>query len=134
MTKQRIRVVAAILVDDRKRVLLTERVGDGPFHGLWEFPGGKPAAGESDLEALARELGEEIGIAPLSCSPFMRVCHDYDDRSVDLHFFKVLEWQGTPASLEGQAMRWQHPGQIDAASMLPADEPVIRALAGELQA
>ena len=55
-------VAAGILCDATGRVLITERLGDGPFHGLWEFPGGKIAPGESAYDALHRELAEELGI------------------------------------------------------------------------
>ncbi|MDH5215063.1 MAG: NUDIX domain-containing protein, partial [Gammaproteobacteria bacterium] len=42
-----IRVAAGILRDPTGRILVTERLGDSPFAGLWEFPGGKIRDGES---------------------------------------------------------------------------------------
>ena len=124
----RINVAAGILYAPDKRVLITERVDDGPFHGLWEFPGGKIARGESAEDALRRELREEIGIAVRRCQRFMRVQHDYPDRQVNLEFFKVLDWSGEIRAIEGQAMRWLHPADIVVAELLPADAPVIEAL------
>ena len=53
-----IRVVAAIIIDDRK-VFATQR-GYGEFKGGWEFPGGKIDAGETPEEALVREIKEEL--------------------------------------------------------------------------
>lgn len=126
----RINVVAGIVFDSEKRVLITERVDDGPFHGLWEFPGGKIAAGETSDDALRRELNEEIGIAVRRCQSFMRVRHDYQDRQVNLHFFKIFDWAGEPRGLEGQDLRWLLPGDIQVQEMLPADAPVISALRG----
>ncbi len=58
----RLEVVAGILRDASGRVLITERIDDGPFHGLWEFPGGKIGVEETREAALARELSEEIGV------------------------------------------------------------------------
>ncbi len=55
-------VAAGILRDADGRILITERLCDGPFDGLWEFPGGKIGDDETALEALARELAEELGI------------------------------------------------------------------------
>jgi 8-oxo-dGTP diphosphatase len=124
----RLDVAAGILIDVHGRVLITERIGDGPFQGMWEFPGGKIAPGESAESALIRELREEIDIEVLECASFMRLEHDYPDRSVSLHFFKVEQWSGVPAGIEGQRLNWVLPAEIDVDRILPADAPVIEAL------
>jgi len=121
-------VAAGILTDSNGRVLITERTGGGEFNGMWEFPGGKVAAGETAELALVRELREEIGVEASAYMPFMELQHDYPDRSVYLQFFKVESWQGKPSGVEGQRIQWVLPTQIDVASMLPADAPVIAAL------
>ena len=54
-----VQVVGAAIVDG-DRVLVAQRSG-GPYDGCWEFPGGKVEPGESDLSALVREIGEELG-------------------------------------------------------------------------
>ena len=53
----RFKVAAGILRDTDGRVLIAERLGGGPFHGMWEFPGGKIASNESAEQALARKTG-----------------------------------------------------------------------------
>ena len=121
-------VAAGILRDRSGRVLITERTGDGPFNGLWEFPGGKIGASEDPAAALARELHEEIGVTISASRPFMDLHFKYPDRSVDLEFFLVTAWDGEPASLEGQALRWILPSELDMDELLPADKPVIEAL------
>lgn len=128
----RLNVVAGILVDASNRVLIAERTGDGPFHGLWEFPGGKINAGEAARAALARELEEEIGIEVCDLKPFMRLEHRYPDRHVEIEFFLVERWLNEPAGLEGQALQWIHVGKLDHAKLLPADEPVVAELKREL--
>ena len=60
--KPRLRVVAAALFDEQGRVLIAERPAGKHMAGWWEFPGGKVAAGESDAQALVRELHEELGV------------------------------------------------------------------------
>jgi len=127
----RLNVVAGIVYGSDRRVLITERLDDGPFHGLWEFPGGKIATGETPQFALRRELREEIGISVRRCQSFMQVRHDYPDRQVNLHFFKVFDWSGVPSGVEGQSLRWLEPAEIAVDEMLPADAPVIRALRGD---
>ena len=125
---RRLRVAAGILRDPRGRVLITERVGGGPFQGMWEFPGGKIGDGESPEQALARELAEELGIELGAAERFMHLEHDYPDRSVSIHFFLVSGWSNEPAGLEGQALCWVPPAELDDHDILPADVPVIEAL------
>ena len=121
-------VAAGILRDRAGRVLITERTGDGPFTGLWEFPGGKIGASEDPAVALTRELQEEIGVTISASRPFMDLHFKYPDRSVDLEFFLVTAWDGTPSGLEGQRLRWISPSDLDPDTVLPADKPVIEAL------
>ena len=125
---RRLRVAAGILFDGRGRVLIAERVGGGPFQGMWEFPGGKIGDGESPEQALARELAEELGIEMGAVEHFMHLEHDYPDRSVSIHFFLVSGWRNNPAGLEGQALRWVPPASLGDHQLLPADVPVIEAL------
>ena len=124
----RIHVAAGILQNSQGDVLLTERLCDGPFHGLWEFPGGKIEDDEAADVGLKRELHEELGIEVLDSEPYMRLSHDYDDRSVDLEFFLVKRWRGEPVGLEGQQLRWANVERLDAAELLPADAPLLAAL------
>ena len=121
-------VAAGILRDSSGRILITERLCDGPFDGLWEFPGGKIADGETSIQALIRELAEELGIEVAKSQPFMELHHEYPDRIVDIEFFVVTNWSGTPAGLEGQGLRWVLPSDLDPDILLPADVPVLKAL------
>ncbi|MCH7536507.1 MAG: 8-oxo-dGTP diphosphatase MutT [Proteobacteria bacterium] len=125
---QHFAVAAGVLCDPAGRVLIAERLDDGPFRGLWEFPGGKIAAGETSVEALARELAEELGIEVITCSSFMNLRHEYDDRVVSIEFFIVSEWNSDPVGREGQELRWVPAHALDARELLPADIPVIEAL------
>lgn len=121
-------VAAGILSDAAGRVLIAERIGGGPFHGLWEFPGGKIAVGESPAQALSRELAEELGIEVTACTSFMSLRHEYDDRVVSIEFFIVSEWNSDPVGREGQELRWVPASSLDAGELLPANMPVVAAL------
>ena len=121
-------VAAGILCDAEGRVLIAERLGGGPFQGLWEFPGGKIVDGESAADALSRELAEELGIEITCAASFMNLRHEYDDRIVTIEFFIVSDWVSEPVGREGQALRWVPRERLDAAELLPADVPVIEAL------
>ena len=121
-------VVAGILCDAAGRILIAERLGGGVFNGLWEFPGGKIGADETSLEALSRELAEELGIEVTAYASFMNLRHEYDDRIVTIEFFIVSEWNSDPVGREGQAVRWVPRENLDAEELLPADVPVVEAL------
>ena len=121
-------VAAGILCDSQGRVLIAERLGGGPFQGLWEFPGGKIGDGETAVEALSRELAEELGIDVRACASFMNLRHEYDDRIVTIEFFIVSEWLSEPVGREGQALRWVSRRHLNAGELLPADVPVVEAL------
>jgi len=121
-------VAAGILVDRAGRVLISERLCDGPFNGLWEFPGGKIGPDETSAQALARELAEEIGIEVTKFSPFISLSHEYSDRTVEIEFFLVSDWQFEPIGREGQGLRWVDRMLLDAEELLPADVPVVEAI------
>ena len=57
---KRIEVVAGIIQSGGK-IFATQR-GYGEFKDGWEFPGGKMEPGESQKQALARELKEELAV------------------------------------------------------------------------
>jgi len=121
-------VAAGILCDPEGRVLIAERLGDGPFHGMWEFPGGKIGANETAIDALSRELAEELGIEIAACESFINLRHEYDDRVVTIEFFIVNKWNREPVGVEGQALRWVPKSQLNTTELLPADKPVVAAL------
>ncbi|WP_045224563.1 Nudix family hydrolase [Methyloterricola oryzae] len=95
--------------------------------GLWEFPGGKVEAGESTLEALDRELHEELGIRVLRGEPLLQVRHAYADRSVLLDTFEVLEFSGTPQGREGQPIIWVAADDLSSFEFPAANRPILTA-------
>lgn len=96
--------------------------------GGWEFPGGKVAEGETPLQALSRELREEIGIEVGTAEPFVRYRHAYPEQVVLLDVWLVTRHTGEPRALEGQPLRWESPDRLLDAGLLEADIPVVEAL------
>jgi 8-oxo-dGTP diphosphatase len=127
-SRPRVHVVAAALYDGGGRVLIAERPPGKHMAGRWEFPGGKVQASESEREALARELHEELGVVLLAAEPLMCLTHDYPDRSVELSLWVVERWSGEPRALDGQMLRWVPPERLEAEDILEADRPFIEAL------
>jgi len=120
-------VSAVALIDADGRVLLAQRPEGKPMAGLWEFPGGKVEAGETPEGALIRELDEELGISThASClAPLTFASHAYPDFHLLMPLFACRRWQGTPASREGQALRWARVQDLRDYPMPPADLPLI---------
>jgi 8-oxo-dGTP diphosphatase len=123
-----VRVVAAVLCDERGRVLIAQRPAGKHMAGYWEFPGGKIAPGESSEQALRRELAEELGVSLHRCHPLLQLRHDYADRVVELEVFAVDDYGGQPAALEDQALKWVAVDELGGQALLPADRPIIEAL------
>lgn len=122
-------VAAAVVQREDGRFLLAERPAGKPYAGWWEFPGGKIEAGETPYHALMRELHEELGIDVEAAHPWLTRVYAYPHATVRLHFFRVRRWQGEPHGKETQRLSWQTPGKVEAAPLLPANGPILDALA-----
>ncbi len=99
-------VSVGILTQLDKSVLLGKRQKNKSWANCWELPGGKVEFQETPLEALKRELSEEIGINIEKAYPWIRRVHPYKDSVVRLIFFRVIRWKGVPSNLEHQALKW----------------------------
>jgi 8-oxo-dGTP diphosphatase len=126
-------VVAGALFDRDRRVLIAQRPPGKHMAGRWEFPGGKVAPGETERQALVRELREELGITVITCRPFMRLSHEYDDRVVELSMWLVDIFSGEPMGLDGQQLKWMVAQRLGEEDILEADGPFVLALQENLQ-
>lgn len=122
-------VAAAVIERPDGCFLLGQRAPGTFYPGYWEFPGGKVEPGETPLAALVRELHEELGIEALRADPWLRREHRYEHAHVRLNFFRVRAWRGEICDHVHSALAWQRPGAIDVAPLLPANAPVLAALA-----
>lgn len=128
MSAATLHVVAGVLRDARGRVLLAQRPEGKHLAGSWEFPGGKVDEGEAAIDALARELREEIGIVVESARPLIGIPHCYPDREIMLDVWHVAAWSGSPRPHEGQRLAWVDIDALERIEMPPADRPVAAAL------
>ena len=127
MSKPEIFVAAGLILKPDGQLLLGQRPADKPWAGWWELPGGKIETGETVLQALARELKEEIDIEVTEATPWVTYTHEYPKNIVHLSFCKVTGWTGTPRSLENQQLAWVDPKEtIHVGPLLPATEPPLR--------
>jgi 8-oxo-dGTP diphosphatase len=125
-------VVAAALTDTSGRVLVQRRPPGKAMAGLWEFPGGKLETGETPERALARELGEELGIvvAPDDLVPLTFASQPLADRHLLLLLYRCTAWIGEPQPLDADALLWRHPDDMADLPMPPADLPLVAFLCG----
>lgn len=119
--------VLAAVIRKGDRFLVCRRPAGKRHAGLWEFPGGKIAAGESRAEAAARELREELG---LELTRSGEILFSYrDPGSPFLIHFMDAEVAGTPRPTEHDEIRWVEASGLGDLSLAPAD----RVFADQLQ-
>ena len=128
--KKVVLVAAAALIDADGRVLMAQRPEGKPMAGLWEFPGGKVAAGETPEFALMRELREELAVETRPCcfTPVAFASHAYDDFHLLMPLFACRVWRGPAVPQEGQAIKWLFPNEMFGMPMPEADIPLVAQL------
>lgn len=123
-------VAVGVLIRPDGSFLLTSRPVGKVYAGYWEFPGGKLETGESVVQALRRELHEELGIDAEQIQLWKSELVDYPHALVRLNFCKVLSWRGELQMREGQSYAWQQL-PVEVVPVLPGTVPVLRWLAQE---
>jgi 8-oxo-dGTP diphosphatase len=127
-------VVAAAIPDGEGRWLLQKRPPGKRHGGLWEFPGGKVEPGETPLEALVREVNEELTITLVDCRehPVGRseIEAGEGEPAIVITLYRIELWQGSPRPEPGAEIGWFASGEVDRLPLPPLD----RALAAQLLA
>jgi len=120
--------VAAALIEEKGRYLITRREEGVHLGGLWEFPGGKCETGESFESCLQREILEELGVEITQPQFFMTQDHEYPEKKVELKFFFCSILKGEPRPLACAEICWVKPEELEAFEFPPADQPVVSQL------
>ena len=119
-------VVGALLRDSLGRILSCRRPLEDQWSGWWEFPGGKVSKGETLMEAVSREVNEELGIHITPGQEVAREFYRYEDRSVDLRIIDcgVID-PDSITLIEHDESVWLDRENLNEVKWLPADTPII---------
>lgn len=124
---RRVKVVAGMIGKDG-RYLITQRRPTATLPLLWEFPGGKVEEGETDEDALLRELQEEMEIQVVIKERVIHVEHSYADYDVDFRVYRCELLSGDVKHLRVHDHRWVLPSELDRYEFPAADEKTMRQL------
>jgi 8-oxo-dGTP diphosphatase len=124
-------VVAAVIERGDRRILIGQRRRGDTSPLKWEFPGGKIEADEEPVEALARELREELGATLVRCVEMGRMRHVYAGGSmpVEIRFYaaEIADENVEPKCFEQIA--WVLPKELGDYDFLDANRGLIARLA-----
>jgi 8-oxo-dGTP diphosphatase len=126
-------LVTAALIIREGRILVAQRLPDSRFEpNKWEFPGGKVDFSEHPMEAIRRELKEEIGIEVEVGDVYDLASHVYDQngmlRHVVILFYRCMIIYGEPMPLDCQDLKWIDRDQLARLSFVEGDHPVVEKL------
>ncbi len=120
-------MVAALISSptDPSRYLVQQRLPTKSRPNLWEFPGGKVEAGETDAAALIRECREELDVELEVGKRLWSTVHAYTDLEVTLELYTATIRSGVPKPLDAQALRFCTPAEMQALPFCEADIPLL---------
>lgn len=121
-------VAVGLLLNAEGEYFIQQRLSGKPRSGAWEYPGGKIEQGEVAVDALKRELKEEIGIDVLQATEFMQLDYRYAHAHVYLYVFMVDKYQGQVSAKEGQNWCFASIEQIKQMDVLEAVVPINQKL------
>ena len=125
-----IEVVAAIIRKENRR-FATQR-GYGQWQDYWEFPGGKVEAGEMPVQALHREIREELDTQIRVDKYLTTIEWDYPQFHLVMHCYMCSLVTDTLHLMEHEAARWLSKEELGSVNWLPADDQLLPLIEREL--
>jgi 8-oxo-dGTP diphosphatase len=122
-------VVVAAIIERDGCFLVTLRPDGTHLAGHWEFPGGKVHESETHVEALRREVFEELDCVVEVGELAHSVTHAYPEKTVQLFFYRC-GLKGEPKPIIGQQMQWVAKSELSRLPFPEADRDLIKLLCG----
>ena len=120
--------VVATVIRRGQRILATKRLPGGPAGGKWEFPGGKVEPGESQHDALTREIDEELGVELVVGELLGTFVSEQEAIRLHLHCYWCTVGEGEPQLRAHSALRWCGPDEIRGLDWAVGDVPAVKAI------
>ena len=128
--KKEINVVGAIIFSDNK-ILCARRSEKMSLPLKWEFPGGKIERGETEKEALIREIKEEVKCDLIVGEKVTTTSYEYDFGIVNLTTYKCKLNEMQPTLTEHKDIKWLKVEELKSIEWAPADVPAVNIITGE---
>jgi len=124
-----IEVVAAIFINNKEEIFCARRKDEGELALKWEFPGGKIEPGESNQEALIREIKEELSTDIKVKDFIMTVRHQYKGFHLTMHVYFAEVVTGDLVLNEHTGFKWLRKEELYSLDWAAADLPIVEFLA-----
>ncbi|WP_300670626.1 (deoxy)nucleoside triphosphate pyrophosphohydrolase [Desulfoluna sp.] len=118
--------VTAALLRKEGKILVARRRPGIRHAGRWEFPGGKPEAGETPEEAIVREIREELGILTTVSAYFGESIAHNGNAEIRLLVFELIWVEGDLIPVDHDRIDWVHPEALLSYDLLEPDRPIAR--------
>jgi 8-oxo-dGTP diphosphatase len=129
--KKKVKVVAAIIENEKEEILCALRSPEMLIPNQWEFPGGKVEADEDIYTALKREIHEELDCEVETDEVFNDHTHEYETFIINLIAIKCKVVKGTPTKSEHSKLIWLKRENLSSLNWAPADIPAVEQLINE---
>ena len=117
--------VVAAIIERTGQILLAQRPPHADQPGMWELAGGKIEPGETQAQALARELQEELAIDAWPECYIASHQREVSARLIHLHAWWVPHFHGEPSARYHSQLRWCSPQEALTFPLAPADIPLL---------
>lgn len=129
--KKLVKVVAAIIENEKKEILCALRSPEMAIPNMWEFPGGKVEKDEDIYTALIREIHEELDCTIDPIDLFHDNTHEYEAFTINILCLKCKITEGTPTPSEHSKLIWLERENLESLRWAPADIPAVEQLINE---